>query len=142
MTKSVVTGSGKFEYKVMVNWEKLPSDHQWRDAAGIAVDSKDRVYVFIRVEYPIMVFDNQGNLLSQWGIGLFERAHGLTIGPDDTLYCTDDIGHTIRHYTPNGKLLMTIGEPGNPSPPHSCLPFNRCTDVALDRRNGDIYVSD
>ena len=37
------------------------------------------------------------------------RTHGITVDPDGMLYCTDDGNHTIRKFTPDGKLLMTTG---------------------------------
>ena len=142
MVSAVKLGSGQFTYEVVVGWEKLPPGYSWREAVAVAVDSKDRVYVFSRGEHRVVVFDSDGNFLRSWGEGLFTRAHGLTIGPDDTLFCTDDEGHTVRHCTPEGKVLMTLGEPGRASEPHSGQPFNKCTDVAFDHNTGDIYVSD
>ena len=142
MISTLKLGSGQFSYEVAVGWEKLPPGYSWLEAAAVAVDSKDQVYVFARGDHPMMVFDSEGNFLRSWGEGVFARAHGVTIAPDDTLYCTDDMGHTVRHCTPEGKVLMTIGVPGQATEPHSGLPFNRCTDVALDPKTGDIYVSD
>ena len=49
--------------------------------ASVAVDSKDNVYVFNRGDHPMIVFDRDGNFLTSWGEGLFNRAHGLHIGP-------------------------------------------------------------
>ena len=142
MTDAVTLGSGRFRYEVVVEWEDLPPGYSWTDAAAVAVDSQDRVYVFNRGDHPMIVFDSDGNFLSSWGEGVFSRAHGLTIGPDDMLYCTDDGDHTVRKCTPDGKVLMTIGTPGHATEPYSGEPFNRCTDVALDPQTGDLYVSD
>ncbi len=142
MADRVKLGSGPFTYEVAVGWAKPPPGYSWRDAAGVAADSQGRVYAFGRSDPPMLVFDSEGNLLDSWGEGVFERAHGLTIAPDDTLFCIDDLGHTVRQCTTDGKVLMTIGVPGKASEPHSGLPFNRCTDVALDPKTGDIYVSD
>ena len=77
-----------------------------------------------------------------WGEGVFRRAHGITLGPDGTLWLTDDLHHTIRQFTPEGKLLLTIGDPDTPSTLQSGRPFNRPTHVALCPRRGDIYISD
>jgi hypothetical protein len=87
------------------------------------------------------VFDRDGNFIRSWGEGLFSRAHGLHIGPDENLYCTDDGDHTVRKCTPEGKVLLTIGIPGKPAAYVSGEPFNRCTHTALSPR-GDVYVSD
>ena len=142
MTDAVRLGSGRFTYEVVIGWEDMPPGYSWTDAAAVAVDSQDRVYVFNRGDHPMIVFDSDGNFLSSWGEGVFSRAHGLTIGPDDMLYCTDDGDHTVRKCTPDGKVLMTIGAPGHATEPYSGEPFNRCTDVALDPQTGDLYVSD
>ena len=142
MVSTVNIGSGRFTYEVAIGWEKLPPGYSWTDAAAVSVDSQDRVYVFNRGDHPMIVFDREGNFLRSWGEGLFTRAHGLTSGPDDTLYCTDDGDHTVRQCTLDGKVLMTIGTPGKPADYQSGHPFNRCTDVATDPKTGDLYISD
>ncbi|MEO8629079.1 MAG: peptidyl-alpha-hydroxyglycine alpha-amidating lyase family protein [Betaproteobacteria bacterium] len=134
-------GTGKYRYDVATDWAKLPDGWSFRDVAAVAIDSKDRVYVFNRGEHPMMVFDREGNFIRAWGEGLFSRAHGLHIGPDEMLYCTDDGDHTVRKCTTEGKVLLEIGIPGKPAPYVSGQPFNRCTHTALSPR-GDIYVSD
>ena len=107
----------------------------------MAVDSKDRVYVFNRGQHPMIVLDRDGTFLRSWGEGLFSRAHGIDIDRDDILYCTDDGDHTVRKVTSDGKVLMTIGVPNQPAPFLSGKPFNRCTHTALSPK-GEIYVSD
>ncbi len=139
-------------YKAIDTWAKLPSGWTWLESTSVAVDSKDRVYVFNRSEHPVMVFDRDGSFLHAWGEGLFVRPHGITIGPDDAVYCTDDMGHTVRKFSPEGELLMTLGVEGNPSDTgatsidyrtivRSAGPFHFPTNVALSPK-GEIYVSD
>ncbi len=135
-------GSGKFTYEVNVDWAKLPKGWSFLEVPDVAVDSQDRVYVFSRGEHPMMVFDRDGNFLTSWGEGLFKRPHGITIGPDDTLYCADDVDHTVSKFTLEGQVLMTLGTPGKAAPFQGGDPFNRPTKVALDPGNGDIYVAD
>ena len=142
MISAVKLGSGRFTYQVDADWEKLPAGYSWSDAAAVATDSKDNVYVFNRGDHPMIVFDSEGNFLSSWGEGVFNRAHGITLGPDDTLYCTDDGDHTVRQCTLDGKVLMTIGVPGQVAAAYSGEPFNRCTHVAIDPNSGELYVSD
>ncbi len=134
-------GSGNFKYEVIQDWAKIPDGWSFTDVAAVAVDHKDHVYVFNRGEHPMMVFDRDGNFLRSWGEGLFNRAHGLHIGSDESLYCTDDGDHSVRKCTLDGKVLLTIGIPGRPSPYMSGEPFHRCTHTALSPR-GDIYISD
>ena len=66
------------------------------EVAGVATDSKDRVYVFSRSEHPITVFDRDGRFLTSWGEGVFTRAHGITIGPDDAVWYTTADGFSLE----------------------------------------------
>ncbi|PSO33805.1 peptidyl-alpha-hydroxyglycine alpha-amidating lyase family protein [Bradyrhizobium sp. MOS002] len=136
-----ILGTGEHRYRVVENFAKLPDGWQLTDVASVAVDSRDRVYVFNRGAHPMVVLDREGNFLRSWGEGLFSRAHGLHIDADDNLYCTDDGDHTVRKCTTDGKVLLTIGIPEKPSPFMSGDPFHRCTHTALSPK-GEIYVSD
>jgi DNA-binding beta-propeller fold protein YncE len=129
-------------YTVVEGWGKLPDDWRYVEATSVGVDRKDNVYVFNRGQHPVIVFDRDGNFLRSWGEGLVRRAHGITIGPDDSIWLTDDGNHTVRQFTPEGKLLLTIGTPDKPADPHSGKPFHRPTHVALDPHGGDLYISD
>ena len=73
---------------------------------------------------------------------MFTLPHGVAVGPDDSVYCVDTGDHTVRKFTPEGELLMTIGEPGNAAPTMSGRPFCRPTHLAVDPRNGDLLISD
>jgi hypothetical protein len=130
-----------FLFEPIEAWEQLPADIVLGDVAGIAVDSKDRIYLFNRGAHPVVVMDREGGFLHAWGQGVFTNPHGASIGPDDSLYLTDNGDHTVRKFTPEGKLLLQIGVPGQPSPSMSNVPFCRCTHTALSP-TGDIYVSD
>ena len=138
---SAILGSGEHRYRVVENWAKLPDGWSLTDAASVAVDSKDRIYVFNRGDHPMVVLDREGNFITSWGEGLFNRAHGLHIDADDNLYCTDDGDHTVRKCSTDGKVLLTIGIPNKPAPFMSGEPFHRCTHTALSPK-GEIYVSD
>lgn len=133
-------------------WAKLPPGWSWQEVAGVATDSQDRVFVFNRGEHPLIVFDHDGRFLSSWGEGLFRRPHGITIGPDDAVYCTDDCGHTVRKFSPDGELLLTLGTPDRPSDTgatsidyrtivRSAGPFHFPTNLALSP-DGELYVAD
>ena len=138
----VELGTAEYIYEVAEGWGKLPDGWSFKEAAAVGVDSKDNVYVFNRGEHPVIIFDREGNFLSSWGEGVFPRAHGVTMGPDDTIFLTDDGDHTMRHCTLDGKVLMTLGISGKPAPFMSGDPFNRCTHLAIDPSNGDFFISD
>jgi len=138
---SVILGSGDYRYRVVENWAQLPDGWEMMDVAAVAVDHKDRVYVFTRSEHPMMVFEPDGTFVKSWGEGVFKRPHGLHIGPDEMLYCTDDGDHTVRKCDVDGKVVLEIGVPGEPAPFMSNEPFHRCTHTAL-APDGHIFVSD
>jgi len=138
---SVILGEGAYRYRVEEGWGKLPDGYTYDEVGGIGVDRNDNVYVFNRGDHPMIVFDRDGNFLRSWGEGVFPRAHGVHMAPDDTIFCTDDGAHCVRKCTLDGKVLMTIGTPGKPAPFQSGQPFCRCTHTALSPK-GEIYVSD
>jgi DNA-binding beta-propeller fold protein YncE len=80
------------------------------------------------------------------------RTHGVYVAPNETIFATDDGNHTVRQFTPEGRLLMTMGTLNVPcdtgydgkttgSIKHAGPPFNRPTNVAIGPW-GDIYISD
>ena len=89
--------AGSMSYGVVESWEQLPSGYVHRDVAGVAIDGEDRVYLICRGDHPIIMYDRKGNYLGSWGEGQFTlRTHGITVGPDGLLYCSDDGNHTVR----------------------------------------------
>ncbi len=136
-----VFGSGEYRYELVENWARLPPGWSFKEVGAVGVDRHDNVYVFNRGEHPMIVFDREGNYLRSWGEGVFPRAHGLQMGPDDTVWLTDDGDSSVRQCTLDGKVLLTLGVPGRPAPYMSGEPFHRCTHTALSPE-GDIYVSD
>ncbi len=60
---ATIVGSGMLLFEPVENWEKLPPGWEFIDVAGVAVDSKDNVYVFNRSEHPVIVFDREGSFL-------------------------------------------------------------------------------
>ena len=138
---------------VVDGWEQLPSGRRHLDVAAVAIDSKDRVYLFTRLDPAVLVYERNGRFIRAWGGGLFsERTHGITIGPDDSVYCVDEADHSVRKFTADGVLLQTIGTRGQASDTgydgkdlatiaRGGPPFNRPTNLAI-APSGDLYVTD
>ncbi|MGD9720994.1 MAG: peptidyl-alpha-hydroxyglycine alpha-amidating lyase family protein [Pirellulales bacterium] len=148
----VVVGSAAHRYRALAHWQQLPAGWSLEEVAGVATDSAGNALVFNRGAHPVIVFDRAGNFLRSWGEGVFQRPHGITIGPDDSVYCVDDSGHTVHKFTPEGRLLLTLGANGRPSDTgatsvdyrtirRAAGPFHYPTNLAL-APNGDIYVAD
>ena len=135
-------GAEDYIYEELADWAQLPEGWSFHEVADVVADAQDRVYVFNRGEHPMIIFEQDGSFVTSWGEDLFSRAHGVTVGPDEMLYCVDDGDHSIRKCTPDGEVLMTIGTPDEPAPAHSGQPFNRPTKVAFDPKTDELYISD
>jgi DNA-binding beta-propeller fold protein YncE len=147
-----IVSSGGFTYRAIADWAKWPADWTVSEVTAVATDSRDRVYVFNRGDHPVAVFDPDGTLLFSWGEGFFDRPHGIWIDQDDSVFCTDDLGHTVHKFTPEGKHLFSLGTKGVPSDTgatsidyrtirYSGPPFHFPTNLA-PAPNGDFYVAD
>ena len=136
-----ILGDGFYTYAPALDWARLPPEVHLGDVAGIAVDDRDRVYLFNRGDTPIVVLSRDGQLLNTWGQGIFTNPHGASIGPDQCIYLTDNFDHTVRKFTLEGRLLLEIGTPSVSSGFMSGKPFCKCTHSAISP-SGEIYVSD
>ncbi|HEX7071264.1 MAG TPA: 6-bladed beta-propeller [Rhodothermales bacterium] len=157
--KTQVRGQVRFE--LVPDWERRPAgeEHGHIDVADVACDSLDRVYLHTRKGDRVMVYDEDGNFLRQWGDGVFAMAHGITIR-HDVVYCTDNVDSVVRVFDLDGNFKWMLGDPGSVSETGYALrpdlkarihhnefveraagPFNCCCNVAV-AENGDIFVAD
>ncbi len=100
----VLLGQAPLLFSPDETWPAPAGTPRWSEVPAVAVDAQDRVFVFCRGEQPMLVFDRAGKFLHGWGEGLFARPHGLTVGPDGMLWCSDDFDHTVKKFTPEGQL--------------------------------------
>lgn len=141
-------------HEVVSHWPQLPAGHTLGLCAGVSVDAQNRVFVFHRsgrkwsnpfpkepIASPtVSVFDGPtGKLLFSWGANRFIMPHGLTVDHEGMLWLTDVGLHQVFRCTPEGKVLLTLGEPQVPGADHTH--FNLPTDVAV-LPDGSFYVSD
>lgn len=128
-----------------------PEGYEFVEAVGVAVDSRNRVFIYGRGPKQLQIYTAGGEFLEAWDV-TFERPHGITIAPDDSVFLTDDFGHAVYKCAPDGTLLMTLGKPGVPSDTgmrdfdyrqitHAGGPFHFPTNVAIGAA-GQIYVCD
>lgn len=146
--------TNRIAFEVIENWEQLPGGYQHLDVDGVAVDSRDRVYLLTRKDARVIVYNPDGTFVQSWGKDIFTpRTHGIAIDKDDFIYTTDDGDHTVRKFTPEGKQIMILGIPNTPSDTGYDItrglssiafggpPFNRPTGVTVTD-SGEIYVCD
>jgi DNA-binding beta-propeller fold protein YncE len=137
-------GIGRDRYEVVEGFFRRPKGWTFVEVADVGVDADDNVYVFCRGTHPVMIFDREGHFLDAWaGIGDadFTFPHGLSVGPDGSVYTADSRDHSVRKWTKDGRPIMTLGRPHQNAPAFSGRPFNRPTH-ATAAPNGDVYVSD
>ncbi len=134
-------GTSPYTYELVPGWPKLPLWWEFKAASDVAVNSQDRVYVFSRGMHPVTVFERDGTFVSSWGEGMFRNPHGIYIGPDDSVWLVDRDSHVVMKFTPDGKLLTTLGQRDAPAVTYYGQPFNMPSGVAIGP-SGHIYVSD
>ncbi|PYR68914.1 MAG: hypothetical protein DMG20_08525, partial [Acidobacteria bacterium] len=148
-------------YQTIENWFKLPEGRKIGSTAGITVDRDGTsVWTFDRCggQYcagsnlaPIMKFDESGKLVKSFGAGMFVRPHGIRIDREGNVWVTDGEGpdgkdpnkngkgHQVFKFSPDGKVLMTLGKAGVAGDGPDT--FNQPSAVLI-APNGDIFVAD
>ncbi len=150
--RAATVGNERFRYEATEDWAQLPPGWSFGEVVGVAADSRDRVFVYSRSEHPLTVFDRDGKFLTSWGEGQMVRPHGIHIGPDDAVYVTDDRDQSVRKFSSDGKLLLTLGTRGVASDTgcegsdyrtikRGAGPFNQPTNLAL-APDGSMFITD
>src|SRR5579862_7509706 len=140
-------------YHTVRDWGHPPDGAPWAAVTAVEVAPDGSVYVIHRckdnscagrTEPPILKFDKSGKLIKAWGSGMFVFPHGATIDPQGNLWVTDaqlkdGKGEQVFKFSPDGKLLMTLGKAGVASDAPGL--FDEPTDVVV-ARNGDIFITE
>jgi streptogramin lyase len=112
---------------------------------------------------PVLKFDASGKLVTSFGAGMIAFAHGIYVDRDGNIWVTDAndnrprpargaapgtpppappaklVGHQVIKFSPEGKVLMTLGKAGVAGNPPDAL--TEPNDV-VTAPNGDIYVAE
>ena len=142
-------------YRHVEGWAELPDGVEaWGQTIGIETDDNDNLWVFHRCFAnncrerddvpPMLRYDPSGRLVDSWGEGLFVWPHGSTLDEDENIWVTDaqggdGKGHIVVKFSPEGRVLMTLGTPGVAGAGEAT--FDGPADVAI-APNGDIFVAD
>jgi DNA-binding beta-propeller fold protein YncE len=153
-------------YRAVHGWAKLPAGRTMGAVGGVTIDPDGRhIWAIVRCDATdparfgdecldsdldsILKFDPEGNVVESFGGGMFIWPHGIDVDPDGNVWVTDAVavdrtpkgtrGHQVVKFSPQGKVLMTLGTPGVPgSGPDK---FHSPGDVVV-ADNGDIFVAD
>ena len=140
-------------YTTIANWGQLPEGRTWGSTSAIDVAPDGHIWVAERCgantcagsNLPsILEFDPSGKLLRSFGAGLFIFPHGFLVDKEGNVWVTDaqgkdGKGHQVFKFSPDGKLLLTLGKAGVAGSGND--EFNQPSDVAV-APNGDIFVAD
>jgi streptogramin lyase len=141
-------------YRMEENWAKLPAGRKWGSTIGVDIDPDGKsIWTFDRCAAndcigsnlaPIMKFDPSGKLMVSFGAGMFNRPHGFHVDRQGNVWVSDEMGkdgkgHQVFKFSPDGKILMTLGKAGVAGDGPDT--FNRPTDIYV-APNGDFFVSD
>jgi sugar lactone lactonase YvrE len=104
---------------------------------------------------PVLKFDSSGNLLKSFGAGMFLFPHKIYMDRDGNVWVVDERsanerelakfpgekgkGHTVVKFSPDGKVLLTLGKPGVAGNPPDAL--TQPTSIVM-APSGDIFVSE
>jgi sugar lactone lactonase YvrE len=138
----MIVGVGDYRYRLIEGWGCGPEGRApGGQTAHIAIDSQGRVYVsrYSEGTRAILAYDGAGRFLRSIGEGIFSETHYIGLDGAGNLYCPDPADHTVRKFTPEGRLVMTLGTQGQIGQPGE--PFN-APAKALVAPNGDIFVAD
>jgi sugar lactone lactonase YvrE len=150
-------------YETIVGWAKMPEGRTWGSTSGVGID-KDGSSIWVAERCganscvgsnlaPILKFDATGKLVRAFGEGMVQVPHGLSVDRDGNVWVTDwsnpggaqggavrdtTKGHQVFKFSPEGKLLMTLGTAGGAREPGYFWQPN----AVVVAPNGDIYVAE
>ena len=137
---------GNFKKTVDYPWQPvtMPADGKIEQSGGatVALDfSRDAAQTFMFVvnqnNSQIDIVERAGGRIvsSLGGIGnlpgLFNQAHSLHFDRDGFMWATDPNDHVVHKFSPDGKILMTLGKKGVPGDNTSHDTFNRPNAVTI-----------
>ena len=117
--------------------------------------------------HTVFKFDPSGKMVRSFGQGMFVFPHGIHVDRDGNVWVTDGqdnlprrrpgmaadaplppmpakvVGHQVVKFSPEGKVLLTLGKPGGNAPgqPQDPASFYQPNDV-ITYPNGDILVAE
>lgn len=145
-------------YRPDPDWGRAPGDREWGAVSGVWPAEDGGLWMIERCGQnicvgsdvdPVVKLDADGDIETQFGGGLMSWPHGLSVDDEGNVWVTDaegfqgdeddDLGHAVFKFSPDGELLMTLGEPGVPGDDE--YHFNQ-PNQAIVGEDGAIFVAD
>jgi sugar lactone lactonase YvrE len=143
-------------YDTQAGWGQLAAGRTWGATSAVYPAKDGNIWVAERCGQnscagsdldPVMLFTPEGKLIRSFGKGQILWPHGITVDRDGNVYITDargaeGKGHQVYKFSPDGKLLMTLGKAGVGAAATSTDgTLNAPNSVAI-APNGDIFVAE
>ncbi len=160
--QTVATNDQPNPYRTIENHAKMPAGRTWGSTSAVDIDPDGRsIWVAERCGSntcagsdldPILKFDASGNLVTSFGAGTLIFPHGIHVDSDGNIWVTDaqgpnernpataGKGHQVIKFSPEGRVLLTLGTAGVAGDGTDGL-LNTPCDV-ITAPNGDIFVAD
>jgi hypothetical protein len=156
-TRATATNVATIPHEAVPNFFKHSPGIYTGENMGIATNSKGNIYIFHRAnETRLFEYSPQGVFIREIGRGVYSHAfaHSVRVDAQDNIWTVDEGTDMLTKFSPEGKVLMTIGRRTDPVESLNNMPgggrfhgrnlkyrFGRETDVAFDQQ-GNIFVSD
>jgi sugar lactone lactonase YvrE len=156
-SRATATNVPVIPHEPVLNFFRNPPGIYTGENMGIATDSKGNIYIYHRAnETRLFQYNPQGAFVREIGRGNygFAFAHSVRVDAEDNIWAVDEGTNMLVKFSPEGKVLMTIGRREDPVAQLGNMPgtgafhgrnanylFGRQTDVAFDQQ-GNIFVSD
>ncbi len=152
-------------YETIRNFGTLPNGRKWGSVSAINVDADGKhIWAADRCGAndcvgsdvdPIVKLDPDGKVVQSFGGGLILWPHGMDVDRQGNVWVVDGRsatpeelkkapnaagkGHSVIKFSPQGKVLMTLGTPGTAGNPPSA--FTDPNDVLI-APDGSIFVAE
>ncbi|GJD61628.1 hypothetical protein [Methylobacterium frigidaeris] len=159
-------------FRVDPSWPKpLPNNWIMGQAAGVAVDAEDHVWVIQRPRTltddekaasltpprtrccvpapPVLVFDQEGTLIKSWGgpgqgYDWPQNEHGIHIDHKGFVWLAgngEQDGQILK-FTRDGRFVMQIGKSGPQTNSRDTTRLGRPANMQVDPETNELYVAD
>ena len=117
---------------------------------AVALDSRNNLWVFQRADAgkpQLFKFDPNHKLILQVGpdvIGYQDKAHGMAVDAEDNVWITAANSATVMKISPEGKLLLTLGDRGRRGDWDEARGQRLLWQPVMVAfaRNGDVYIGE
>lgn len=129
----------KIDFEPSITFFQLPAGTTLGPVSGVDADDSGNVYLLQRQAPPVLCFDRNGKFVRSFGDDLVGTGHGLAVDPQGNVWVTDTGHHLVFKFSPEGRLLLALGQSDKPGADESH--FDKPTHTAFGD-NGDIFITD